>query len=330
MAAITDPRNQTVEAIYRSYEAEVGDGFRPHLGASLIGHPCKRYLWLTFRWARRQAFNGRMLRLFERGQREEAVFVKNLEAVGVKVWEYDEAGHQYGVSAFGGHFAGSMDGVGLGLLEAPETPHVLEFKTHNTKSFATLKTQGVAKAKPQHMTQMQIYMGLGGFERAFYLAVNKDTDDLYSERVHFDPKAFKALMDKAEEIIFSPEPPEPISRDPAWWQCKFCPMYDLCFGHAVPEVNARTCAHTTPLRDGTWLCERCNRRLSLKEQHEACQAHRFIPALLENIGHPVAANQEENWITYERPDGRTFTNGSRPGDMSSAEIKEMIEMESQA
>ena len=24
---------------------------RAHLGASLLGHPCDRYLWLMFRWA---------------------------------------------------------------------------------------------------------------------------------------------------------------------------------------------------------------------------------------------------------------------------------------
>jgi len=323
MATLADPRQRTVAAIYAAYEAHADDGFRPHLGASLIGHHCRRYLWLTFRWASKARFSGRMLRLFERGQREEAVFVANLRAAGVEVWEVDENGRQYSVSTLGGHFSGSMDGVGRGFEEAPQTPHVCEFKTHNAKSFAQLVKEGVQKAKPQHYAQMQVYMGLGGFTRAFYLAVNKDTDELYSERVEFDAAAFKGLVDKAEGIIFAPEPPSRISQDPAWYQCRMCDMRDLCHGRAVPEVNCRTCAHATPQRDGTWLCERHNGVLSTDEQKQGCQAHRFIPRLLENLGTVTDASQEENWITYLRPDGTKFSNGGRLEDMSSAEIKDM-------
>jgi len=324
MATLADPRQRTVAAIYAAYEAQADDGLRAHLGASLIGHHCRRYLWLTFRWARKAQFSGRMLRLFERGQREEAVFVANLRAAGVEVWEVDENGRQYSVSTLGGHFSGSMDAVGRGFEEAPQTPHVCEFKTHNAKSFAQLVKEGVQKAKPQHYAQMHVYMGLGGFTRAFYLAVNKDTDELYSERVEFDAAAFKALVDKAESIIFSPEPLVRISQDPAWYQCRLCDMRDLCHGRAVPEVNCRTCAHATPTRDGVWLCERHNRVLSVEDQRQGCQAHRFIPSLLENLGTPADASQEENWIAYLRPDGTKFSNGGRVEDMSSEEIKDMV------
>lgn len=321
MAAITDPRQQTVAAIYRSYENEQDDGCRPHLGASLIGHHCKRYLWLTFRWARKARFDGRMLRLFERGQREEAVMVANLRAAGVQVWEADpETGRQYGVATFGGHFSGSMDGVALGVLEAPKTPHVLEFKTHNTKSFSDLGKHGVEKSKPQHYAQMQVYMGLGGFTRAFYLAVSKDTDELYSERVEYNREACEALIEKAEKVIFAPEPLDRISRDPAWYQCKMCDMRPLCHGAEVAAVSCRTCAHATPLTDGTWLCERHNRTLSAEDQKQGCQSHRFIPAILENIGHVVDASQEANYVTYQRPDGSQFTNGLPPTGLLSEEI----------
>src|SRR5690606_8070485 len=113
-----------------------GDGYRAHLGGSVIGHPCRRYLWLSFRWARPASFPGRLLRLFQRGQLEEPVFVKELRQAGVEVWEVDpDTGRQIRIALFGGHFSGSMDGVALGLLEAPKTPHLLEFKTHNAKSF---------------------------------------------------------------------------------------------------------------------------------------------------------------------------------------------------
>lgn len=58
---------------------------RTHLGASLIGHECSRYLWYVFRWCVNEEFSGRMYRLFERGHLEEMRFVKWLEGIGCRV-----------------------------------------------------------------------------------------------------------------------------------------------------------------------------------------------------------------------------------------------------
>ena len=112
--------------------------FVKDLGASLIGRPCERALWMTFRWVEAKKFSGRMLRLFKRGQREEAEFIEELRGIGATVWDKDENGKQWTVSACNGHFGGSLDGVATGLPEAPKTVAVLEFKTHSSKSFADL------------------------------------------------------------------------------------------------------------------------------------------------------------------------------------------------
>lgn len=321
MVALSDPRKRTVDAIYRQYESRQGSGYRPHLGGSLIGHQCRRFLWLSFRWSRPSSFTGRLLRLFQRGQNEEAVFVSDLRAVGVEVWETDSWGRQFRVESFGGHFSGSMDGVALGLLESPKTPHLLEFKTHNSKSFADLVKHGVEKSKPQHYAQMQVYMGLGNLTRAYYMAVNKDTDDIHAERVRFDPVEFKRLIDKAETVVFAPEPLERVSEDPAWFQCKWCDLYDICHGSKLPAVNCRTCAHSTPTRDGKWVCERHNKVIPIAEQRNACQSHRYIPALLSNVAEVVDASHEDNWVRYRRhSDSSEFTNGQPPTGLSSEEI----------
>lgn len=65
------------------------DGHRNHLGASLIGHNCSRYLWYVFRWVFHKEHSGRQQRLFNRGHREEERFVEWLRGVGFKVKEYD-------------------------------------------------------------------------------------------------------------------------------------------------------------------------------------------------------------------------------------------------
>lgn len=64
-------------------------GHRNHLGASLIGRECSRYLWYVFRWCHHHKFDGRKQRLFNRGHREEDRFIEWLEGIGAKVWTHD-------------------------------------------------------------------------------------------------------------------------------------------------------------------------------------------------------------------------------------------------
>jgi len=149
MADLPSPPTPTLTAIHATYEARQGDGFRDHLGASIIGKSCARALWYDFRWVTPARHSGRILRLFETGQMEEDRLVRDLRATGATVLDVDpDTGRQFRVKAQGGHFGGSLDGVALGLLEAPKTWHVLEFKTHSVKSFAELTAKGVAWCSP--------------------------------------------------------------------------------------------------------------------------------------------------------------------------------------
>lgn len=318
MAALPTPQHSTAQAILGWWEANADNGHRAHLGASLIGHPCARHLWLTFRWAKVAAFEGRMLRLFDTGKREEPRVIEELRGIGCDVWADDGSG-QYRVSTHGGHFGGSMDGVVRGLLEAPKTAHVLEIKTHNSKSFDKLLKVGVREHKPMHFAQMQTYMHLAELERALYYAVNKDTDAVYLERVEYDKAFAEQLMQKALAVITAAEPPLRLSDDPAYFECKYCSHYELCHGPEVAEVNCRTCAHSTPLLNadpGAWRCEAGRREIQRSRDAHAC--HRFIPILLERHAKPV--DSDGNSVTYEHKAGGQFSNGPRPG-FSSTEIE---------
>ena len=192
MSALPQAEHTTAGAILQWWEHTQDSGHRPHLGASLIGHPCDRHLWLTFRWAKAHRWDGRMLRLFDDGKRAEARFVTELRAIGCDVWECDEAGDQ-----FRGHFGGSVDAVASGVPEAPKTPHLAEFKTSNDKLFKVLERDGVRKAKPQHYAQMQAYMGLLDLTRALYLVENKNDASVYAERVEFDREEFARIIERA-------------------------------------------------------------------------------------------------------------------------------------
>jgi hypothetical protein len=314
MAELPAPPTPTLTAIYSAYEARQGDGFREHLGASLIGKPCGRALWFDFRWVTSSRFSGRMLRLFETGQREEDRIVANLRSTGATVLEVDpETGRQFRVEAHGGHFGGSLDGAALGLLEAPKTWHVVEFKTHSVKSFTDLVAKGVVKSKPQHAAQMQIYMHLTGLTRAMYVAVCKDTDALHIERIEADPAEATRLLDKAKRIIDAQHPPARISDDPTWFECRMCSHHAACHIGETAALNCRTCLHSTPV-DGGWHCARHDRRLEPQDQRRACSRHLFIPDLVPG----TVTDAGEDFVAYRMADGSDWLNDARQKETAHA------------
>ena len=280
----------TVQAIYDYYRAKRKNNHRPHLGGSQIGNPCSRALWYQFRWAWSPEFEGRILRLFETGDREEERLVSNLRSVGVTVWDRDpETGRQVSFAEHGGHFALSLDGVGEGFKESGK-PHVLEFKTMNKKAFADVSRKGLQASKPVYWAQVQVGMHLSGLERAYFFAVEKDTDAIYAERVRLDSAEAMKLIAKAGQVIFAETPPARLSDDPAHWECKFCPYYAVCHGCKIPEVHCRTCAHVTPERDGTWSCARG------RTTDKACGEHLFIPQAMPPDLEVHDAG--ETWVEY--------------------------------
>lgn len=301
MVALPEQRQQTRDAIYAAYEAKAESGFRPHLGASLIGTDCTRALWYTFRHCTRASFPGRILRLFETGQREESRLVANLRATGATVLDCDpDTGRQWVLSTLNGHFGGSMDAVAHGILESPKKWHVCEFKTHGSKSFTQLKKDGVQKSKPLHYAQMQTYMELSGMTRAMYIGVCKDTDELYIERINVNHDFAQSLIDKAEKIINANEPPRRISDDPCWFQCRFCDHAPVCHEGKMPEQNCRTCISSTPIEDRKWSCCRGH------EMAAGCPHHLYIPALVP--GEQVDTDGE-SWIEYRMNDGSVWRDG---------------------
>lgn len=274
-------RTDTIEGrIYAALEAK-REPPRAHLGASQIGHPCARWLWLSYRWAVIEKHKGRILRLFRRGQDEEARIIEDLRAAGLEISETDDNGHQHRVS-LGPHFGGSMDGIVLsGVPEAPAKRHVLEIKTHSKKSYDDLDKQGVEKSKPQHFAQMQVYMHLSGIDRALYVAICKDDDRIYTERVRYHKETAQALIDRAQMILDATEPPARISEDPSWYQCRWCAAHGLCHGgEPIKQVNCRSCAHSTVTYGTAWKCERHQAEIPEDAQREGCRSHVPHPHLL--------------------------------------------------
>ena len=328
LTGLLPTESKTVEKIYEQYKIK-GDSetARGYLGASIIGHNCERYLWYNFRFCCKPEFSGRMYRLFDTGDHEEERLVADLRSIGCEVHDKDENGLQFEIKDIGGHFSGHMDGCALGIPEAPKTWHVLEFKTHNNKSLTKLKKEGVRKAKPMHFGQMQAYMGHTGMKRALYLAVNKDTDELYSERVEFDKEYFDLLMQKAERVIKATEAPPRISNRPDWYECQYCDAKEICHNGEnselpvipIAELNCRQCCHATPIMEGDarWVCEKHTRGLSVEDQRRACGDHLCLPSL---IGFAEPTGSGANWIEFTTKSGVKFWHGNGKNLLSTKEL----------
>jgi hypothetical protein len=211
---------------------------------------------------------------------EEATIVSDLRAIGLDV---RGSGRQQTRVDFGAHVSGSIDAIiESGVPEAPKKRHIAEFKTHSAKSFADLEKNGVEKSKPEHWVQMQLYMHGTKIDRALYLAVCKDDDRIYTERINYDQAAAKKAIERGRRLALSDRMPEPISTDPSWYQCKFCDAYKFCHETKTTEhVNCRTCAHSTAKEDSTWRCERHDADgIPVEFQRQACDSHVLHPDLV--------------------------------------------------
>lgn len=295
------------------------DSFRTHLGASMIGRPCARELWYNFHWATKPAFPPATLRLFNRGHLEEARFVAMLKMIGCEVWTHTAEGTQLRMPSASKHYGGSLDCVVAGLPDLPEgTPALGEFKTHSLKSFNTLVSEGVQKAKWEHWVQMSSYANAHNLEYCFYFAVCKDNDQLYAELLEVDRTVANRYAQRALGIIESPEPLDRINSSPAWYQCRFCDHSKLCHDFKYPEINCRTCTHATALPDGNWGCERFAVNLPKEKQLVGCEHHIYNPTMLNGI-EVLSANPKAFTMTYRRPDGSVIEVGD--GKLASKDLK---------
>ena len=298
MSKLPDPVN-TIATMIDQYHASKKSKPRPHMGVSLLGHHCDRWLWINFRWAVVEDFDGRILRLFRRGHSEEDTIIRDLRSIGI-----DIRSSQRRVD-FGHHVSGSLDGViESGVPEAPKSRHVAEFKTHSKKSFDDMVKNGVEKSKPMHYIQMQVYMHGTDIKRALYLAVCKDDDRIYTERVKYASSVAEEAIIRGKRIAMADRMPEPCSADPSWYQCKFCPAHSFCHkAEPTKRINCRTCAHSTAMAESTFRCERHDADAIPEEfQHEGCSDHILHPDMVpwpmegSEDGHSVKWKIGDKWV----------------------------------
>lgn len=318
MAALPQVVDPTLEAADRALEGAQKPYRSAALGMGQVGGPCPRRLWYQFWWVMPpELHRAAMLKVFEDGHTQEDVAAKRLRLVdGVTLITLDpETGRQIRCEEFGGHFKGFLDGVILGLKQAPKTWHVWDHK--NVKE---AKVKALAKAKAQHgekaalkewdqgyWAQAQLYMHFEGIDRHYLTCSTPGGRSWISVRTDYDAEAAQRLIEKARRIIFAEQPPPKISTKPDYFECGWCYFNDLCHGDAWPQRNCRTCLASTPREDGTWHCGLHDIELDKETQEEGCSAHLYRPPIVP--GEQIDANERERWVLYRLRDGTEWFDG---------------------
>lgn len=229
----------TIEAMLKAVEDNHKDEQRDYLGASIIGHECLRFLYYSYNNYPRKPFSAKTLMTFESGHRSEDLAAERLRMIpNIRLLTHKEDGNQYGFSDFDGKFKGHYDGGIRGLLEAPKTWHIWEHKEVNEKGFKEfykLRNQhgykNVLKAwKPMYYAQHQVYMHYTKMTRGFLTVSTMGGREYLSCRTNYNKNDAEFYIRKAKMIIDAQQPPQKLSNQPDFFQCKWCDFKEVCHG----------------------------------------------------------------------------------------------------
>ncbi len=218
-------------------QARAGQTKRLYLGASRLGVACERQLQFEYAQApvdHGRDFQGRILRIFERGHLNEASMVTWLRGAGFDLRTHKANGEQYGFSVAEGRLQGHIDGVFVAGPEGFAYPALWETKNLNAKSWRDLQKNGLAISKPVYAAQVAVYQAYLDLHDnpAIFTAVNADTMDIYAELVPFDAALAQRMSDRGVKVIAATEAGELLPRaylDATHFECKFCSWQDRCW-----------------------------------------------------------------------------------------------------
>jgi len=225
MADIAAIINQTssTKAVDLYYESHFEQ--RRRLGLSQVGHKCNRFLWNKHHGFPEPVPEGRVLRLFELGNMIEDRMIKDLEQCGFIITQKQ---HPVEISLNGITLTGSCDGVISGLIESSQ-PNLWECKSMGSKGFSKLLKCGYEAYNDQYKGQVHAYMLGLGLSRAFVTVYNKDTSELYQERIKLQKDWIIEKLQSVFDAIAQLLPPERLCPRATHWEARWCPYYQICF-----------------------------------------------------------------------------------------------------
>lgn len=250
---------------------------RGYAGISGAGEECLRKRQFEHYFVAKGEYDARTARIFQIGHLFEPIFYAEAKELGYKIY-----GDQTDLSLLGGKLLGHCDGVIEGVVEAPKTPHILELKTLNDKSWKDTAKKGVKASKPIYYSQMQLYMEAFKLTRALFVAINKNDCSYHMERVNKDNHFIEEVLNKTVDVFESEFLLQRISEKRGFYKCGWCTYNDICFNNAPIERTCRSCIASVFEEGMTWSCWRHSKQMDRDEQIEACDDHNLMEMFSQN------------------------------------------------
>lgn len=240
MTLIPERGDPTLLAVDAAIEADQAPYASKNIGFGEIGNGCSRYLYQKINSSTGEVFNASTLRIFRNGHADEAAMAADLRKVdGITLYTNDpeRENKQYKLDSLGGRFTGRLDGVIIGLKQAPITPHVWEHKSTNEKKFEALlklidkfgEKEALKEWNFVYYCQAQSNMYHAELDRHYMTVSTPGLRRVTSLRTELDKSLAESLVAKAKRIIEAKEAPEKIG-GPDFYLCKFCRFYNECHG----------------------------------------------------------------------------------------------------
>lgn len=237
MVAIPKKECPTIAALRDLTEAQ-GNAMPPrnYLGMSSIGEPCARKLWYKLN-GRQEHFDCGTLWRFEDGHRTEDLVVARLKQLPFITIEGEQT--ELGTGRFKGH----VDGFITGLVQAPKTKHVFEVKCVNEKKFKELQDlirdekTALKRWDETYYGQAMLYCYYSGLTRHYLVCATAGGRDMCAVRTDANEAHALQLIDKAQKIIDSKQPPERVSgarKD--FFLCRWCKFNEECYAEGTKAV----------------------------------------------------------------------------------------------
>jgi hypothetical protein len=274
-----DIKQKLSEGLLSILEDDNKQSKREYLGVSLAGADCNRYIWMKFRFAKKEIFSEKFGKVFRRGHIFEKEFIERLvkvegvsEIVAIEP-EFSE-----------GWIKGHCDAIAIFYGEKI----LFEIKAVNQSTFLKIQREGLVKANSRYYIQIQLYLHKFGVKKAVFYALNKNTDDDYIETVSYDEKLAMAQMLKLEALVDQKEPPIKLNESPDFFVCKMCEMHGICHKKEPVNITCRTCKNFEFRSEGKYFCKAKDKFISKvialvdQEGDKSCPKYDMIDGLSDN------------------------------------------------
>jgi len=293
--------------------------FRHYLGMSEIGDECVRKLFYNYRYASEKELKIEMINAANDGHYQEFLMSELLKKIpDVTLITIDQdTKKQIEFTTLLGHLSGHVDGMILGIAEAPKTWHVWEHKSVNEKKFnelIELRNKNEKNALKEwdyiYYIQAQSYMHFAHVERHFLTVSTPGGRARISIRTEYAGQKFmENIIEKAKSVIFDNLLPSRLSDNREFYKCKWCQHQAVCHDNKFPLIHCKTCKNIKPIDGGKFYCEYYRKEIPKEELFNDCQKHVYNSGLIQT----KKIHIDKDGIIYQLPNGTILANYTKTG-----------------